>query len=332
MNTIINFPRQVELPDLNIGLLRQAAAATSKSAIEVKQLFIQTNYLPSLHTRISELDRAVRNVNSKLRENVQSLDISLNINVQGLQALQQELDTAPDYDKQEILEEIAEQVSKVIDVVNRNKRTLDRLMPSLITPIDRTATSTYILQLEADEVRLPIEIQANKARQHALEEKRTMLTQAMAIIEAKGFSQIAKETALTAQGLAQMGMKPPELAAIEGAILLAQQVLEKVEDLINYLGLIEARNSIRKQIDDLVVATYDMTAELRGVTLKKNLIIACHDFDDQRAQYVTEFEKFIYAKQSFLAAYQTVDAQDKDTIAQFTVNALSLARHLKAAG
>ncbi|WP_341959835.1 alpha-xenorhabdolysin family binary toxin subunit B [Pseudomonas sp. RC10] len=329
MSTIARFPTRADYPELDIHALQQAKTQASNATIEVKRLFIQTQYLPSLHGRICDLDRSLRNAHSKLRDIAQSMDILLGINVGTLRELHEEFQSAPESDKEEIIEDIVHRVETILGVVGKKEMTLSNLMTALASPIDRATTQSYVKQLEDDQARLPSEVLEIKERQTALEEKRKALTDAMAVIEAKGFSALAKDTALTAQELVKLGMTPPQLIAVEGAIELVQQILEKAEGLINYLGMVEARNALRKQIDALIASTQEKAHELRLVTSKKELIVACHDFDDHRAQYIAEFEKIVAAKRSFLSTHSAVNAENQDTIAQLIVDALALAKHLK---
>ena len=329
MNNISQFPGSAGYPELNVSAFKQAKAKASDATIEVKRLFIQTHYLPSLHSRVSELDKAMRDADSKLRDTAQSLETVLGIQVGTLRELQDELQNAPESDKEEIVEDIVLRVQTIMDTVGKKELTLHNLIPAMASPIDRAATGKYITQLEADQARLPAEVLEIKARRDALEVKRKALTDAMALIEASGFTELAKDTALTAQELVKMGMTPPQLIAVEAAIGLVQQVLQRAENLINYLGMVEARNALRKQIDDLINSTHAKASELRLVTLKKELISECHNFDDQRAQYIAEFAKCVTAKRSFLTTHSNVNGDDQDAVAQLGVDAMSLAKHLK---
>ena len=329
MNNISRFPCVVNYPDVNVESFKQAKTNADTAGIEVKRLFIQTRYLPALHDRISELDSALGAADFTLKEAVQSLGTLLGIHIANLRDLQEELQNAQEADREEIIEDIALKVKCILDIVKTREKTLSGMTTAITVPFDRGATRGYITQLEADEARLPEEVLNIKKRQDVLVEKRGTLTTAMAQIEAKGFDEITKEAALTAQELIKLGMQSPELAAIEKGIELAQQVLEKAGVLINYLGLIEARDAVRKQIDDLIKETGEKNAEVRLVALKKELITACHQFDDERKVYVTEFEKCLHSKRSFINTYTSVDAHDQDAIARFADDARSLAKHLK---
>ncbi|QKF51390.1 alpha-xenorhabdolysin family binary toxin subunit B [Pseudomonas graminis] len=329
MNNISQFPGNPDYPELDVPAFKQAKAKASDATIEVKRLFIQTQYLPSLHSRVSELDQAMGNADASLRETAQSLDTVLGIQVGTLRELQKEFQSARESDREEIIEDIVLRIQSILDTVGKGELTLQDLIPAMASPIDRAATGNYITQLEADQARLPAEVLEIKERQDALEAKRKALTDAMALIEAKGFTELAKDTALTAQELVKVGMTPPQLIAVEAAIALAQQILERAESLINYLNMVEARNTLRKQIDDLINSTYAKTSELRLVTLKKELITESYSFDDQRAQYIAEFGKCVTAMRSFLTTRNDVDGGDQDAVAQFSVDALSLAKYLK---
>lgn len=331
MNNISRLPINVDYPHVDMDALRRAEAGAASAGITVKSLFIQTHYLPALHSRINELDAAMRTAKFKIRDTVQSLDIRLDIELRTVRSLQAEFVGATESDKAEVIEDIAKRVATIINTVSKNEIVLRRLIPAMTAPVERSATGGYLAQLEADETRLPAELQDIKGRQEKLEEKRRSLTEAMALIESKGFANLAKDTALTSEGILKLGVASPEMAAIKAGIELAHQVLERAEQLISYMGLVEARNAVRKQIDDLITKTHERNTELAMIALKKDLIMACYAFDDHRGHYIAEFQKLITAKQSFIKAYEAVSADDTGAVTQFVVDALSLAKHLNAA-
>lgn len=329
MNNISQFPGSIEYPALNPQTFREAKAKANNAATEVNRLFIQAAYLPSLDSRITGQDQALRKADFELREAVNSLDIETGIQVETLRGLQSELRSAPESDHEEIIVDIVQRVQIIMGIVSKKEQVLKNLIPAMAAPIDRMATGKYLTQLEADQARLPTEVLEIKERQNALEAKRKALTDAMALIEARNFTQIARDTALTAQEMTKLGMSPPELIAVEAAIDVALKVLERAESLINYVGMIEARDRLRKQIDDLIDRTQAKNDELRLVTLKKDLVIESHRFDDHRAQYVAEFEKCVTAHRFFLSTHSTVNGADQDGVAQFAADVLALAKHLK---
>jgi len=329
MNNITQFPSSIEYPTLSPQALREAKAKANDATIEVKRIYIQTRYLHFLHSRIAAQDQAVRTADFQLREAVASLHTQMTIQVGALRELQSELRSAPESDHEEIIEDIAVRVQDIMGGVSTKELALKALIPAMAAPVDRMEMGKFLNQLEAEEARLPMEVLEIKARQDALEAKRTALTDAMALIEAKGFTQVAKDAALTAQELAKMGMAPPEMIAVEAAIDLATQVLERAESLINYVGMIEARDRVRKQIDDLIDKTSTKTKDLVFVTSKKELITEAYRFDDQRAQYVAEFEKCVTATRSFLSAHSNINSADQDNVAQFGADVLALAKHLR---
>lgn len=329
MNNISQFPSAIDYPTLNPKAVRETRSKANAATVEVKRLFIQTQYLPSLHSRVSEQNDALCTADSELRETVESLNTKMGIQIDTIRGLQSELRDAPESDHEDIIEDITLRVQEVMETVSQKERALKELIPAMADPLDRMATGKYVTQLEAELTRLPAEVLEIKARQDALETKRKALTDAMTLIEAKGFTQVAKEAALTTQELAKLGMAPPEVQAVQAAIDLATQVLERAESLINYVSMIEARDTLRKRINDLVDSTSEKTEELRLATSKKELITESHHFDDQRAQYVAEFEKYIMATASFLSTHSTVNCADQDSVAQFGADVLSLAKHLK---
>lgn len=332
MNNITYFPSNVDYPELDAVALRQAAQHANQSAVDVKRLYIQTDYLPMLHANVARVDSAVRNADLKLRETAQTLDTKLGINVRTLRSYQQELEGATGSDREEILEDIGQRVEIIVGIVSKHQTVVNNLFTPLKESVDRSATAKYLVQLAADKERLPGEIQEIQARQAELEQKRRDLSEAIALIESKGFSEVSKDTLLDAKALAALAKGGPEAAALEKAIEMAQNILKQLESLLNFLDLVEARNVIRKQIDDVVKFTTNKMSELRLVGLKEDLINAALEFDEHRMGYVGEFEKIMLSGQSFLSVHKQVALEDTSAVNRFIVDAETLAKHLKVLG
>lgn len=330
MNNITAFPMSAHYQTVDVAALRQAAKEAGDASIEVQSLFINTEYLPALHARIKASDSAMRAAQFKLQETVQALDLDLKAHVKTLRHYQSELATATGSEKQEVLEDIAKVVTTIVGTVRKNQTELDRVYAPMTVEVDRAATGSYLTQLLADQQRLPAESLEIKVREEALQGKRQTLTQAMTLIESKGFAEVGKETLLDAQNIATLAAGGPEVAVLSTAIELAQQTLENVESFINYIGLMNARDAIRKQIDELLNRIQGKTIELRTVEMKAKLIQASNAFEDQRIRYTAEFSKVGAAAKSFVGTYQNVDPSAPDALAQLAADALGLAKFVKA--
>lgn len=330
MNNITAFPMSAHYQTVDVAALRQAAKEAGDASIEVQSLFINTEYLPALHARIKASDSAMRAAQFKLQETVQALDLDLKAHVKTLRHYQSELATATGSEKQEVLEDIAKVVTTIVGTVRKNQTELDRVYAPMTVEVDRAATGSYLTQLLADQQRLPAESLEIKVREEALQGKRQTLTQAMTLIESKGFAEVGKETLLDAQNIATLAAGGPEVAVLSTAIELAQQTLENVESFINYIGLMNARDAIRKQINELLNRIQGKTIELRTVEMKAKLIQASNAFEDQRIRYTAEFSKVGAAAKSFVGTYQNVDPSAPDALAQLAADALGLAKFVKA--
>lgn len=330
MNNITAFPMSAHYQTVDVAALRQAVKEAGDASIEVQSLFINTEYLPALHARIKASDSAMRAAQFKLQETVQALDLDLKAHVKTLRHYQSELATATGSEKQEVLEDIAKVVTTIVGTVRKNQTELDRVYAPMTVEVDRAATGSYLTQLLADQQRLPAESLEIKVREEALQGKRQTLTQAMTLIESKGFAEVGKETLLDAQNIATLAAGGPEVAVLSTAIELAQQTLENVESFINYIGLMNARDAIRKQIDELLNRIQGKTIELRTVEMKAKLIQASNAFEDQRIRYTAEFSKVGAAAKSFVGTYQNVDPSAPDALAQLAADALGLAKFVKA--
>ena len=331
MTNVSQLPSTVNYPQLDAATLKQVARAASTAAIEVKRCFLQTEYLPSVDTKVSVLNRAIHEAVFKLSESVNSLFHKIAISTNTLRAYQAELRDAPSSDTAEILEDISTQAVDTVRIIREANAELKSALTPMTGAVDRRATAGYLAQLEVEQQHLPIEIQEIQERKATLDAKRKLLTDAMALLETKGIAEIGKDTILNAQQMANLGMASPEVAVVDTAIKLAQEALERLESMINYIGLSEARDEIRKQVEALVTSERGKDASLRIINTKHALIAAAHDFDDQRQRYVAEFGKFIVAGQSFLDAYRSINAQDEQIVSQLAVDAVALSVHLKSA-
>lgn len=331
MTNVRQFPSTVNYPQIDADTLKQVARSANTAAIEVKRCFLQTEYLPSVDAEVSGLNRAIHEAVFKLSESVNSIFQKIAINTDTLRSYQAELRDAPSSDTQEILEDIGTQAGNIVRMIRETNTELKSALTPMTGAVDRRATAGYLAQLEVELQCLPIEIQEIRERKATLDAKRKSVTDAMALLEAKGIAEIGKDAILTAQQLASMSLAAPEVAVVDTAIKLAQEALERLQSTINYVGLSEARDEIRKQIEALLTSELGKDESLRNLNTKHALIAAAHDFDDQRQRYVAEFGKFIVAGQSFLDAYRSINAQDEQIVSQLAVDAVALSVHLKSA-
>lgn len=330
MNNQMQSPSFIEYPDVNISLMREAAHNASAQSIEVQRLFIQTGYLPSLHTRIVDVNGAILSAVFDLRELSQTTSTQLRINTNTLKQYQTELVSADDSDREEVLEDVAQSAARVLRVVSKAHAQLLEMSTSMKQPVDRVATRQYLAHLADEQKRLPTEILEIQERMTTLVQQRQTLTEAMALIEARSFAQVGKDTMLNAQEISKLAMAGPEVAVVEKAIELAQQLMQNLEKLVNYFGLMDARNTVRKQLDDLLAQVHEKTGDLRLIGMKGELISACHNFDDHRDLYVAEFEKLILANQSLLSVHRATDWHCESSISELVADARALADYLKA--
>jgi hypothetical protein len=331
MTNVSQLPSTVNYPQLSATTLKQAADAANAAAIEVKSCFLQTRYLPSIDAKVSGLNSAINEAVFKLSESVNSQLQNIALNTDTLRSYQEELRQAPSSETQDILEDISTRAEIIVRFIRETNDELKRALTPMTGAVDRRATAGYLAQLEVEQQRLPIELQEIRERKATLDAKRKSLTEAMALLDAKGIAEIGKDAILTAQQLASLSMVAPEVAVVDTAIKLAQEALKRLQSTINYVGLSEARDEIRKQIDALLASESGKDESLRNINTKHALIAAAHDFDDQRQRYVAEFEKFIVAGQSFLDAYRSINAQDEQIVSQLAVDASALATLMNSA-
>jgi hypothetical protein len=320
----------VDYPTVDIDALNSAAAAAGTAGIETERLYTQSEYLPSLSSKILNTDQALRTAHFQLKRITDATATGIRLDISTLERYQAALKRATGSSVSTIIKRLDQQIVKVRSSVSETRTSLDALCAPLKEPVDRSATRGFLAQLSSDQSRLPIETQALIQRKDELERQRQALTDALALLESKGIAQIGKDTILDAQKLSQLAMAGPELAAVQIGIEFAQQALENLESLVSYIGIANARDIVRKQIDNLLTQIEGSQRALHLINLRHALISAIHQFDDQRNIYVVEFSKIVMATESFLDKQAVIDIQNERAVAQFVTDSLKLARYVDA--
>ncbi|MGH8418858.1 MAG: alpha-xenorhabdolysin family binary toxin subunit B [Pseudomonas sp.] len=319
-----------DYPQLDLTALNEAAKGAYNEGITIERLYTQTAYLPSLSLKIARIDGALRTAHYKLKETLQSLSIPAAISLQLINRYQTAYNRAPDSSKPGVIARMADEVSKILNLASHAKMSLKQLSAPLLETVELDATHRFLVQLAVEAEQIPLDIEALNLRKEALDQERKTLTDALSLIESKGFAQVGKDTILNAQEVSKLALAAPELAILEQAIEFAHKVLDQAQDLVNYVSLTNARDVIRRRIGDLLSEIASKVEGLRLVRLRQELITATHRFDDHRITYTAEFKKIDAALSMFLQTHIAADLQDDEFRAGLIAQANALIIYLNS--
>lgn len=319
---------QPDTPDL--AILRQSKKSCNDQMINIEVFHTQTSYLPLLYDKLKMLNSALNQAHIRLRDSAQKLELDIDSRTAILQGYLLELEQSSDEgERTEILGDMAEEFNAILNTARRQALVLAPALLSLSEAFDRTATLSNLAGFNAEQERLPEEIQNIETSKSKVEQDRATVTAAINAIEIKGFSDIAQDTILNGEKIAKLGATPPQLAVIELALDLLKQSLQKLDVALNYLGLIKLRDSLRARINGYADAVRDKQQELLNLNRRIKMIHAMHAFDDDLRVYRREFSKVVAALRAFETRYNRITQVDATGIREFMATATALASYLR---
>jgi hypothetical protein len=320
-----------QYPTLNVASFNEAAREAYNEGVTIERLHVQTTYLPALSLKIARIDSALRTAHYRLKDCVQSFIDPAAIGLQRIERAIGVLDRAPANSRPGVIARISTDVSRMVNLAGEAQVSLQRLLAPLQETVELDTTQRFLVQLNAEQEQVAVDIATLSARKAGLDQERQTLTQSISLIESKGFAQVGKDTILNAQQLSKLATATPEIAMLELAIEFAGKVLDEAQNLISYVSLTKARDVIRERIEQLMEQMATRVEDQRLVGLRQNLIMAIHRFDEHRLSYVAEFDKLVGALVLFLETHAYADLNEDDTRTALVDSAKALIDHLKPA-
>lgn len=280
--------------------IRRSLEEMLKHDAEADYAFQQTNYLPSVRDKAKGLYAATIDT----RQAVDKVSLILrNDTATALKKLNELRAAAPEMEAEDEREDNLYFRHNTLTSFQKNlQAAMDTLQEpfSVLTGVkfDPSSTTTYKTQLDAALAELNKALAATEEKMEALENSRTILSEAMAVFEKKNLADVAKETLLTAENISALGVAAPEVELIKFAIDHMKKTMENISESLNYYSMYEQRERLITDIKKLMTQIKSKNAEVENTTAKSQLIASVHGVYEQfftaRAEYV-KFERSINA-------------------------------------
>lgn len=319
----------ISFAPFNLFALRQAKTACNERWIDIQTFHDKTGYLADFHNKVRAINSAINEADFQLPGDALKIHMDLASKVRSVKLHQKDLAEASDDDeRQEILEDLAKVLSKAID----NTRKLTAGLTSRLQPLNASISeSTLKLKLEAcqaEALQAPEDIAELQEKKAGLDGEYETLTSAINALDSTSLPETDKETILNPAALAALGLTAPQLAAAQAALEMLQKALQELNVLLNYLGLISLRDSLRLRIGRVNKDIADKKIEQDKINDRIHMIEAIQGFDDERPSFINEFSTIVASLNSFLAEAANV-ASDDVSGEQFVQNANALIDYLK---
>lgn len=330
MNTAFAQTSDLQLVAPELAMLRQSKTSCNDRMIDIEVFHSQTDYLPSLYAKFNRLNSTLNQAEIKLRDGTQRLQLDLQSRTEVLRGYLVELAHSSDDDERlEILGDVAKELNATLKTIRAQTGILASSLLSVSETFDRTATLSYIASLNAEQGRLPEEIQQLEVSLAKVEEQRTTVTAAINAIESKGFGAIAQDTLLNAEKVAALGPTPPEAAIIQLALEMLKQSLEKIDASFNFLGLVSLRDDLRKRSNEYSATLRTKRAELGIIDRRIKMILAAHGFDDHLQDYKREFSTVVTSLRTYETRFNRITTVDETGVEAFIADTTALATYLQ---
>lgn len=298
-----------ELIKLNIGKMLQQNA-------EAEFAFNETKYLPSIHTKARGLHTSIVQAKRNIDESLDTLKtVSAkalsNLNKYRAQATEELTDDeieANTYAREQTIITFKKAYAPAVDAIQQQYKALADVK------FDPALTTTYKDALQADLTQLNTALAAIDAEAAALENSRTIINDAMAVLEKGNFVDIAKDTLITAESISALGLVAPQVEIIKFAIEHMKKTLENIGEALNYLTMYEQRELLVSKIKALKPKQADYAAQVKTISSKTKLIVSIHglfeNFFGARAEY-SKVEQSISAFADLMAVTKQADYEDR---------------------
>ncbi|MCD5974918.1 alpha-xenorhabdolysin family binary toxin subunit A [Pseudomonas quasicaspiana] len=311
--------------------MRNAKVACNAKMVDATVYHTETDYLPNLFGKFTNLNTALNRAHFVLLESAQKISYNLEFPVDDIARYQDELLDADDDDHREfILKRISEVIEAGIVATDDEAKKMAGHLKSINETFNRQTTLTSLAGLESQATQLPIDIAALEERKTELNGELLTLNDAIKALESKGLAEIGEETILNAEALAALQLAGPHAAIVKAALDLLQKSLADLDAALNYYGLLSLRKNMYTRIDAETQKINVKNGELRLVDQRTRFIESIHGFDDQRVIYAQEYSKIVTSLKSFVNKYTLATMGDDDYVQQWIEDAKAVMGYLPA--
>lgn len=314
--TILKFSNDVTYltPDMNvINVSLDAMLAQSASA---QLAFQATGYLPTVYEKASPLRTSIVTVHLKVDEQLYTLETLTDKALRKLNACRAEITEIMSdekrstnlYAREQTIETFKKGLSTAVKALQDQYKTISEVT------FDPVLTTTYKEKLLDELPSLNAEITAIDENLRTLDDSRTIINNAMALLEKKNVADVARDMLLTAESLSALGLAAPEAELIKLAMEHMRKTLEHIGEAINYKIMYDQRAKLIDTIQREKSKRGACVAEVNTVTHKTTLLTSIHElfasFFCARAEYA-KIDQSVGAFVNYLALSDEADFEDQ---------------------
>jgi hypothetical protein len=301
-------------PDMNvINVSLDAMLAQSASA---QLAFEATGYLPTVYEKASPLRTSIVTVHLKVDEQLYTLGTLTDTALRKLNECRAEI-TEDMVEEERSLNLYARE--QTIITFKKGFSTAAKALQDQYKTIsgvtfDPALTTTYKEKLLDELPSLNAQITAIDKNLRTLDDSRTIINDAMALLEKKNVADVARDTLLTVESLSALGLAAPEVELIKLAMEHMRKTLEHISEAINYQTMYDERAKLIDTIQREKSKKEARVAEVNTVTHKTILLTSIHElfasFFCARAEYA-KIDQSVNAFVNYLALSDEADFEDQ---------------------
>ncbi|MEA9996989.1 alpha-xenorhabdolysin family binary toxin subunit B [Pseudomonas sp. 10B1] len=295
----------------NVNVMSSSLAEMQNNMAVAQVAFNKVSYLPNLISTFSTWVDAALTGRQILKESSQRMAVEFHLTVPKLRQLNDEYRQCDDPDEQvDILDEVNKSLTNTVDKTLEEAKKLNKCLANISGSFDPSATTSYLDGFETQSQSLKAEIEHLKAQESDWSQQRTVLTEAIAVIELQGVATGAQEAILTTEKIAELGVQPPEMALIQLAVDQLKKSIDNAKATFSFLDLVAERDRLRTRIDTCSSHIASRDAEIGRIVERIKLIKAIHIINEHRNIFATEFDKIVNSVYLFLELNNVPEQHD----------------------
>nr|WP_260408818.1 alpha-xenorhabdolysin family binary toxin subunit B [Pseudomonas cichorii] len=331
MNNVTAIDTQLNIQTPDMSIMSASLNTLNTTLVSADVLYAKTLYLSNLYERFKRINKVIVIERQRLGETSARLIIDIQSKTGVLREYDQELNETenPD-DIRDIQEERANALQQTINLVRNEAGRMANVLSDMKENVNRPQTLEFLNSLEKDVIQGTARVNDITTRLTALKEERRVLSEAIDAIESKGLANIAKDTLLSAEKIAALGLQPPQTAVIALAIEQMKATLEYGAEGLTFIALIKRRDSLRERIERMLEQLAQREKEKLALVQRVELIGCFHTMDDQRSAYAEQYQKIVQTIDHFVALNKVIATDDKERSARLISSGLQLVNYLQA--
>lgn len=313
---ILKFSNDVTYVTPDMDLIKVSLDAMLAQSANAQLAFQATGYLPTVYEKASPLRTSIVTVHLKVDEQLYTLETLTDKALRKLNECRAEIAEDMSEEKRSLNLYAREQTIKTFKkgFSTAVKALQDQYKTISGVTFDPALTTTYKEKLLDELPSLNAEITAIDENLRTLDGSRTIINDAMALLEKKNVADVARDTLLTVESLSALGLAAPEVELIKLAMEHMRKTLERISEAINYQTMYDQRAKLIADIQRVKSKKEACLKEVKKVTQKATLLTSIHElfasFFCARAEYA-KIDHSVIAFVNHLALSDTADFEDQ---------------------